>query len=101
MYQIRIRTNKRLDEYGKDDRANVGVKLKNGEFRYLNWRGFTLHMNQPVKLLIEAFTIESNWDPRNPSSKMPQWQALDESEFLLGSYYDEYVLTLMPFTVFG
>ena len=69
MYQIRIRTNKRLDEYGHHDRINVGVRLRNGDFTYLKWRGFTLDMDQPVKLLIEAYSLDSNWDPWGVGSK--------------------------------
>ena len=99
MYQIRIRTNKRLDEYGKDDRAVVGVRLKNGNFRYLHWRGFTLDMDRPVKLLVEAFTSDENWDPRRPDSKMPVWHQLQEGEYLVGSRTGNLVKAFLPFRV--
>lgn len=99
MYQIRIRTNKRVDELGRDDTAIVGVRLKSGEFRYLPWHGFTLHIERPVKLLVEAFTLEPPRDPRVVRSAMPRWHRLREGEFLLGSYSGGRVTTFLPFTI--
>jgi len=65
MYSIRIRTNHRLDEYRHGDKANVGVLLKSGKVRFYKWRGFTLDIVHPVKLQVEAFTNETDWDPMN------------------------------------
>ena len=99
MYRIRIRTNKRVDEFGPEDAAMVGVRLKNGRLRYLPWRGFTLTVKHPVKLRIEAYTLEPGWNPRAPQSRIPRWMTLGEDEFLLGSYADGVVMTALPFTI--
>lgn len=99
MYSIRIRTNKRLDDYRQGDRTTIGVLMRSGQLRYYYWGGFTLEMKRPVKLNVEAFTRESGWDPRNPRAKMPQWQHLDPGEYLLGSYDNDLVYTYLPFTV--
>jgi len=99
MYSIRVRTNYRLDEYCHGDKANVGVLLKSGRIRFYHWRGFTLEVNQPVKLVVEAFTIESAWDPRDTQSKMPKWKELSEGEYLLGSWQNGFVYTLLPFRI--
>ncbi len=99
MYRIRLKTNKRVDEYGKDDTATVGVRLKNGELRYMRWQGFTLTIEHPVKLRVEGFTLDPGWDPRNTSSVMPRWHQLRDDEFLLGSYGAGVVKTYLPFTI--
>ena len=99
MYSIRIRTNHRLDEYSHGDKANVGVLLKSGKVRFYKWRGFTLDMVHPVKLQVEAFTIESAWDPRSKNSKMPKWSELNEGEYLLGSWSNGFVYTVLPFRI--
>lgn len=99
MYSIRIRTNYRLDEYTQGDKTNIGVRLKNGNIRYYPWRGFTLDIVQPVKLKVDSFTLEEAWDPRRKGSKMPQWYELKDGEYLLGSYSDGLVYTVLPFRV--
>ena len=73
--------------------------MRDGAVRYFYWGGFTLTMSRRVKLQVEAFTRESSWDPRNPRSKMPEWQHLGPGEYLLGSYDGSLVYTYLPFTV--
>ena len=99
MYSIRLRTNHRLDEYVQGDSAHIGVRRKNGEIRFYSWGGFTLDMKQPVKLKVDSFTLEDNWDPRRVESKMPKWDELAEGEFLLGSFSDGQVFTFLPFRI--
>ncbi len=99
MYSIRIRTNYRLDTYCHGDKTNIGVRLKNGQIRFYKWRGFTLEMAQPVKLVVDSFTLEEAWNPRSSGSKMPQWSELEKGEFLLGSYRSGFVYTVLPFRV--
>ncbi len=99
MYCIRIKTNHRLDEYRQGDRTNIGVKLKNGCVRFYAWSGFCLEVAHPVKLQVHSFTIESAWNPRSRQSKLPQWSELAENEYLLGSYEDGFVYTVLPFRV--
>ena len=99
MYSIRIRTNHRLDEYSHGDKANVGVLLKSGKVRFYKWRGFTLDIVHPVKLQVEAFTNETDWDPMNKHSKMPTWRELKPGEYLLGSWNNGFVFTVLPFRV--
>ncbi len=99
MYSIRIRTNHRLDEYQHGDSASIGVRLKSGNVRFYIWGGFTLDVIQPVKTIVESFTLEDEWDPRNSGSKMPRWSQLDKGEFLLGSYDGRSVFTVLPFRI--
>jgi hypothetical protein len=99
MYSIRLRTNHRLDEYVQGDNTHIGVRLKNGEVRFYPWGGFTLEMKQPVKLKVDSFTLDGSWDPRRIESKMPCWCELTKGEFLLGSYNDGQVYTVLPFRV--
>ena len=99
MYSIRLRVNHRLSEYCQGDHAHIGVRLKNGDIRFYPWGGFTLEMVQPVKTKVDSFTLEEAWDPRSTGSKMPQWNELKEGEFLLGSYSDRLVYTVLPFRI--
>ena len=66
MYSIRIRTNYRLDAYCQGDKTNIGVRLKNGEFRFYPWGGFTLDSVYPVKTKVDSFTLR---DMPNGASK--------------------------------
>ena len=99
MYSIRLRTNKRLDEYHQGDHTDIGVRMRDGSVRYLPWGGFTLDMAKPVKLVVEAFTLEDDWNPRDPTSKMPRWHTLEPGEHLLGSLQNQQVFTVLPFRV--
>ncbi len=99
MYSIRIRINYRLDAYCQGDKANIGVRLKNGEFRFYPWGGFTLEMVHPVKTKVDSFTLEEAWNPRSKGSKMPQYEELKKGEFLLGSFCEGMVYTVLPFKV--
>lgn len=101
MYSIRIRTNYRLDEFRHGDRTLVGVRLKNGRIRFCHWRGFTLDVIHPLKTVVEAFTIESDWNPRNPDSRMPNWTQLAPGEYLLGSWSGGFIYTVLPFRIIG
>ncbi len=99
MYSIRLRINKRVEDFCHGDRTTVGVLMKDGEVRYFYWGGFSLEMNKRVKLKVEAFTAETSWDPRNVAAKMPNWQYLAEDEYLLGSFDGTLVYTMLPFVV--
>jgi hypothetical protein len=99
MYSIRIRTNYRLNEYRHADKAHVGVLLKSGKVRFCKWRGFTLDVVYPVKLQVEAFTNENDWEPMNKHSKMPTWTDLKAGEYLLGSWNNGFVYTALPFRI--
>jgi len=99
MYSIRLRTNKRLDEYHQGDHTDIGVRLKDGQVRYMSWGGFTLDIIRPVKLVVEAFTLENQWDPRNLESRMPRWENLEAEESLLGSMSGNQVYTVLPFRI--
>ncbi len=81
------------------DKTSLGVRLKSGRVRFYHWRGFTLEVNQPVKLVVEAFTIESAWDPRKSGSKMPDWEVLKDGEYLLGSWANGFDYTALPFRI--
>ena len=63
------------------------------------WRGFTLGVIHPVKLVVEAFTIEDAWNPRDLNSKMPNWEEIKEGEYLLGNYSRGFVYTVLPFRI--
>jgi hypothetical protein len=52
-----------------------------------------------VKLKVDSFTLEEAWDPRRRGSKMPQWYELKDGEYLLGSYGDGFVYTVLPFRI--
>ncbi|MCH7741998.1 MAG: hypothetical protein IIB71_04970 [Proteobacteria bacterium] len=52
-----------------------------------------------MKTKVDSFTLEEAWDPRSTGSKMPQWNELKEGEFLLGSYSDRLVYTVLPFRI--
>ncbi|MCZ6501913.1 MAG: hypothetical protein O6945_05285 [Gammaproteobacteria bacterium] len=99
MYSSRSRTNYRLDEYSQGDKTNIGVRLRNGNIRFYPWGGFTLEVVRPVKLKVDSFTLEEAWEPRRKDSKMPQWSELKEDEYLLGSYSEGLVYTVLPFRV--
>jgi len=99
MYSIRLRVNKRLNEFRHGDKATIGVLMRDGSLRYYYWGGFTLELEKRVKLSVESFTNESSWNPRNPQSKMPEWCHLAENEYLLGSYDGKLVYTYLPFTI--
>ena len=100
MYSIRIRINHRKKELHHGDVEAVGVLLKSGRIRYMPWRGFTLDIYKPVKLIVESFTLEDGWNPRDPNSKMPNWCELKNGEYLLGNYNpDGFVYTVLPFRV--
>jgi len=99
MYSIRLRINYRLKEYCQGDHAHIGVRLRNGNIRFYPWGGFTLEVVRPVKLKVDSFTLEEAWEPRREGSKMPQWSELKEGEYLLGSYCDGFVYTVLPFRV--
>lgn len=99
MYSIRIRLNKRCIQLKHGDKERVGVRLNTGRIRYYNWRGFTLEPVHHCKLVVDSFTNESDWDPRNTHSKMPNWIHLDQDEYLLGSWDAGFVYTVLPFRV--
>ena len=100
MYSIGIKINHRKKTLKHDDEDTVGVRLRSGRIRYMPWRGFTLDINQPVKLVVEAFTQEDGWNPRDPVSKTPNWCELRKGEYLLGSYnVDGFVYAVLPFRV--
>ncbi|MDE0756623.1 MAG: hypothetical protein OSB45_00585 [Pseudomonadales bacterium] len=99
MYSIRIRTNQRTDVLRQGDKANVGALMRDGSIRYFYWGGFSLDMQRKVKLRVEAYTSERNWDPRNPNSQLPHWVELNEDEYLLGSYDGTLIYKLLPFTI--
>ena len=75
------------------------MRRRNGEITYRPWGGFTLDMVRPVKLVVESFTNEDEWNPRQPRSRMPQWTELKDDEYLLGSYSDGHVYTVLPFRI--
>ena len=99
MYSILLQINKRFNDYKHQDKATIGVRMKDGQIRYYLWRGFTLEMVRPVKCQVHAFTSDREWDPRRPNSKMPQWVELKNGEYLVGSYNGKRVQTYLPFTV--
>ena len=99
MYCIRIKINHRKIVIRHDDNQHVGVRLKSGELRYYSWKGFTLDMVHPVKLDVDAFSLDENWNPRSATSKMPKWCELEKGEYLLGSYSDKFVSAILPFRI--
>ena len=99
MYSIKIRINHLKKELVHTTKECVGVRLKTGHVTYKHWRGFTLNMDQPIKLVVEGFTLEEDWDPRSTNGKMPRWHELKEGEYLLGSWSNGFVYTVLPFRI--
>ncbi len=100
MYSIRIKINHRKKELCHTDKDTVGVRLKSGRIRYMHWRGFTLDIDHPIKLEVDAFTLEYAWNPRDLTSKMAVWTELRPGEYLLGSYAtDGFIYTVLPFRI--
>lgn len=63
MLAIRIRLNKRTLTLTDGDVQDIGVRLKDGEYRYLPWAGFAdielaRRAGMPVKCAIVAYCID-------------------------------------------
>ncbi|MDP7597165.1 MAG: hypothetical protein QGI68_16610 [Pseudomonadales bacterium] len=95
MRAIRLRVNYRLDIYIQGDNTQIGVRLRNGDFRYLPWGGFVEEslegIGRPVKLKVDAYTLNNSWNA--------EWTELTSREFLLGSVYEQRAYAIVPFRV--
>ena len=99
MYSIRLRINQRLVTLGQEDTGTVGVLLRSGNLRYHYWGGFTLTLQQRIKLVVESVTNEQLRNPRSTSPSMQQWLKLESEECLLGSFDGVLVRAYLPFTI--
>ena len=99
MYSIRLRINQRLVTLGQEDTGTVGVLLRSGNLRYHYWGGFTLTLQQRIKLVVESVTNEQLRNPRSTSPSMKQWLKLESEECLLGSFDGVLVRAYLPFTI--
>lgn len=99
MYSIRTRLNHRAVYLGHTDTGQVSVRMRSGRDHQFHWHGFTLEMERPVRMRVEAYTVESDWDPRNPHATLPRYQELQDGEYLLGSYDGSGVRAILPFQV--
>ncbi len=99
MYSIRLRINQRLVTLGQEDTGTVGVLLRSGSVRYHYWGGFTLTLQQRIKLVVESVTNEQLHNPRSTSASMQHWLKLESEECLLGSFDGVLVRAYLPFII--
>ena len=99
MYSIRLRINQRLVTLGHEDTGTVGVLMRSGDLRYHYWGGFTLTLQQRIKLTVESISNEQLRNPRSTAASMQQWLKLNPEECLLGSYDGVLVRAYLPFTI--
>ena len=63
---IRLRTNKRVDEYREGDTAQIGILHLDGEYSFYPWAGFidiqkARRIGEMVRLKVDSYCVDDIW----------------------------------------